>query len=120
MWQKRITGPQVTDFDSVDYFTDQFLVADPYPYLGGNRKCEFLCECARPFSMLVIADLLGVPKEDHNEVRRVLASMPGAAHGIWSVGRRTTRAGASPFVLSAANCQPAEVFGAVRCSWTSG
>jgi hypothetical protein len=28
--------------------------------------------------MLVIADLLGVPKEDHNEVRRVLASIPGA------------------------------------------
>jgi hypothetical protein len=30
MWQKRITGPQVTDFDSVDYFTDQSLVADPH------------------------------------------------------------------------------------------
>jgi cytochrome P450 len=50
-----------------------------------NGKCEFLREYARLFSMLVIADLLGVPKEDHNEVRRVLASMPGAAQGIWSM-----------------------------------
>ena len=32
-------------------------------------KCEFLDECARPFSGLVIADLLGVPSEDHEEFR---------------------------------------------------
>jgi cytochrome P450 len=32
-------------------------------------KCEFLDEYARPFSGLVIADLLGVPSEDHEEFR---------------------------------------------------
>ena len=34
-------------------------------------RCEFLDEYARPFSGLVIADLLGVPPEDHEEFRAV-------------------------------------------------
>ncbi|MDT5010692.1 MAG: hypothetical protein QOH57_2309 [Mycobacterium sp.] len=32
-------------------------------------KCEFLEGYAKPFSLLVIADLLGVPAEDHREFR---------------------------------------------------
>ncbi len=28
----------MTDFDSVDYFTDQSLVADPYPYFDYLRS----------------------------------------------------------------------------------
>ena len=32
-------------------------------------QCEFLAAYARPFSLLVIADLLGVPEEDHEEFR---------------------------------------------------
>ena len=35
--------------------------------------CEFLDEYARPFSGLVIADLLGVPPEDHEEFRSVFS-----------------------------------------------
>lgn len=35
--------------------------------------CEFLDEYARPFSGLVIADLLGVPPEDHKEFREVFS-----------------------------------------------
>jgi cytochrome P450 len=31
-----------------------------------NGHCEFLAEYAKPFSLLVIADLLGVPEEDHD------------------------------------------------------
>jgi cytochrome P450 len=31
--------------------------------------CDFISEYARPFSMLVIADLLGVPEEDHPKLR---------------------------------------------------
>ena len=30
-------------------------------------SCEFLADYAKPFSLLVIADLLGVPQEDHQE-----------------------------------------------------
>ena len=52
---------------------------------------EFLAEYAKPFSLLVIADLLGVPEEDHREFRVVLgAERPGARVGSLdheSVGR---------------------------------
>ncbi|MEZ0053273.1 cytochrome P450 [Mycobacterium sp. MAA66] len=36
-------------------------------------RCEFMEAYAKPFSMLVIADLLGVPAEDHTAFRAVLA-----------------------------------------------
>jgi cytochrome P450 len=36
--------------------------------------CEFMEDYAKPFAMLVIADLLGVPLEDHAEFRRVLGN----------------------------------------------
>jgi cytochrome P450 len=39
----------------------------------GNGECEFLEAYAKPYSMLVIADLLGVPEGDHIEFRRQLA-----------------------------------------------
>jgi cytochrome P450 len=35
--------------------------------------CEFLADYARPFSGLVIADLLGIPAEDHDELRRLFS-----------------------------------------------
>ena len=34
-----------------------------------DGQCEFLAAYARPFSLLVVADLLGVPEEDHEEFR---------------------------------------------------
>jgi cytochrome P450 len=36
---------------------------------ASRGKCEFLEDYARPFSGLVIADLLGIPAEDHKEFR---------------------------------------------------
>ncbi|MCV7177920.1 cytochrome P450 [Mycolicibacterium sphagni] len=36
-------------------------------------QCEFLADYAKPFSLLVIADLLGVPAEDHEEFTAVFA-----------------------------------------------
>lgn len=38
-----------------------------------SGRCEFIEAYAKPFSMLVIADLLGVPEDDHREFRRVMA-----------------------------------------------
>jgi len=47
-----------------------------------DGRCEFLSAYAKPFSLLVIADLLGVPEEDHEEFRTVLgAPRPGANVG---------------------------------------
>ena len=36
-------------------------------------KAEFLADYAKPFSLLVIADLLGVPMEDHDEFKAAFA-----------------------------------------------
>jgi cytochrome P450 len=38
-----------------------------------DGRCEFISDYAGPFAMLVIADLLGVPEEDHDDFRRGLA-----------------------------------------------
>jgi cytochrome P450 len=35
-----------------------------------DGRCEFLAAYALPFSLLVVADLLGVPEEDHDEFQR--------------------------------------------------
>ncbi len=43
--------------------------------------CEFLEDYAKPFSLLVIADLLGVPAEDHHEFKAVFASETVGALG---------------------------------------
>jgi len=43
----------------------------------GAGKCEFISEFASPFAMLVIADLLGVPKEDHALFRKNLNRTTG-------------------------------------------
>src|ERR1700743_445024 len=48
----------------------------------GNGECEFISEYSKPFAALVIADLLGVPEEDHKQFRTVLgADRPGARVG---------------------------------------
>jgi cytochrome P450 len=48
----------------------------------GNGQCEFIAEYSKPFATLVIADLLGVPEEDHKQFRTVLgADRPGPRVG---------------------------------------
>jgi cytochrome P450 len=39
-----------------------------------SGRCEFLADYAKPFATLVIADLLGVPEDDHRAFRSTLAS----------------------------------------------
>jgi cytochrome P450 len=46
-----------------------------------HGRCEFIAEYSQPFSMLVIADLLGVPESDHPLFRRRLGNTPGALDG---------------------------------------
>ena len=40
-----------------------------------TARCEFIGEFAQPFTLLVIADLLGVPESDHPLLREKLASV---------------------------------------------
>jgi cytochrome P450 len=44
-------------------------------------QCEFLEDYAKPFSLLVIADLLGVPADDHDEFRAAFANQLAGALG---------------------------------------
>jgi cytochrome P450 len=39
-----------------------------------DGKCEFLAAYAKPFSLLVVADLLGVPESDHEEFREAFGA----------------------------------------------
>ena len=66
-----------------------------------NGKCEFLSAYAQPFSMLVIADLLGVPEEDHRSSATCWARRPGAR----SV-RSTTSLGPQSAGLARRQVQP--------------
>jgi cytochrome P450 len=47
--------------------------------IGGflaQGQCEFIGDYANPFTLFVIADLLGVPEEEHEEFRRALSRRP--------------------------------------------
>ena len=47
-----------------------------------DGRCEFLASYAKPFSLLVVADLLGVPESDHEEFREAFgAERPGTNIG---------------------------------------
>jgi cytochrome P450 len=49
--------------------------------LAPNGKCEFIGDYAKPFTLLVIADLLGVPEADHEEFRAELQGGHGPSTG---------------------------------------
>jgi cytochrome P450 len=48
---------------------------------AANGKVELIHEYGAPFAMLVVADLLGVPEEDHPTFRRELGQRPDRAVG---------------------------------------
>lgn len=57
------------------------------PFLARGRG-EFICEVASPFALLVIADLLGVPEEDHAELAEALTG----DHSLGSLDGETVMA----------------------------
>ena len=66
-------------WQAADEELDQFVA---------RGTCEFVAEYAQPFSMLIIADLLGVPVEDRGVLReRIKANVtPGAVGQPPAVG----------------------------------
>jgi cytochrome P450 len=56
--------------------------------VAAGGRCEFISAYAQPFAMLVVADLLGVPEEDHERFRRGfgLSASPGMV-GAGAEGR---------------------------------
>ncbi len=55
----------------------------------GERHCEFIKAYAQPFAMLVVADVLGVPEEDHGKFREGF----GLSHSPGRVGDEENRVG---------------------------
>ncbi len=53
----------------------------------GRGTCEFIHDYAGPFTLLVIADLLGVPEEEHATFREELQGEARNAHGTDKEGR---------------------------------
>ncbi len=54
-------------------------------------ECEFIRDFAQPFTLYVIADLMGIPEEDHEEFRRDLqgGANPNREQGLGSTGSDT-------------------------------
>lgn len=53
-----------------------------------NGECEFISEFAGPFTLVVIADLLGVPQDDHETFREELQRRP-RDHALGNTDERT-------------------------------
>ncbi len=71
---KRLKENEDYMWQLVDRQLDEFIA---------NGQCEFLAEYGRPFATLAIADLLGVPEEDRDEIRSALGAgrAPGSRVG---------------------------------------
>ena len=54
-------------------------------------ECEFIGDFANPFTLFVIADLLGVPEEEHAEFRDNLARRPARQRGRQHQGRHVAQ-----------------------------
>src|SRR5271165_2596780 len=67
---KRLKENEAFMARTVDQQLDEFI---------GDGHCEFISAFAQPFAMLVVADVLGVPEEDHRTFRKFfgLSHTPG-------------------------------------------
>jgi cytochrome P450 family 150 subfamily A5 len=54
-----------------------------------NGKCEFVRDFAGPFTLLVIADLLGIPKEDQPDFQEELQGNKRRRDNLGSTGKET-------------------------------
>jgi cytochrome P450 len=66
---KRLKENEVFMWRLADRQIDEFVA---------EGECEFIGGYANPFTLFVIADLLGVPEEEHDEFREALARRPNA------------------------------------------
>jgi cytochrome P450 len=75
MTPKRLKENEAFMWRLADRQIDEFLA---------RGRCEFIRDYAQPFALLVIADLLGVPHEDHDQFRQLLQTQsqtPGQING---------------------------------------
>jgi cytochrome P450 len=62
-----------------------------------DGRCEFIGQYSQPFALLVIADLLGVPEQDHQQfVHRLATQHPGAMEAAKQRQNSSTMRGSNP------------------------
>jgi cytochrome P450 len=74
---KRLKENEATMWQLADRLLDPFLAPGSGEYVRGF---------AGPFTMLIIADLLGVPEEDRDEFSQALHQAPGSGGGVGGTG----------------------------------
>ena len=77
---KRLRENEAFMWRLADRQIDEFLA---------DGECEYLAAYAGPYTLLVIADLLGVPEEDHAVFRRTLQGRSRADQALGSTGNDT-------------------------------
>ena len=87
-------------------------------FVAGGR-CEFISAYTQPFAMLVVADLLGVPEDEHRRFREGFGSRPTpASSGATRRARSSTRSDGST-TTSPPTSKSAGASRAATCSPTS-
>jgi len=83
---KRLKENEASMWQLADRQLDEFLG----PVDGGAGEGEFIGGYAGPFTLLVIADLLGVPEQDRQEFAERLQGRPGSGNTIGGTGQAMT------------------------------
>jgi cytochrome P450 len=78
---KRLKENEASMWQLADRQLDEFLDGGEGEFIGGY---------AGPFTLLVIADLLGVPEQDRHEFAERLQGRPGSGHTIGGTGQAMT------------------------------
>lgn len=74
---KRLQANEDFMWSNADRQLDEFI---------GRGSCEFICDYAGPFTLYVIADLLGVPEQDHEWFRQELQGTGRSDAALGSTG----------------------------------
>jgi cytochrome P450 family 150 subfamily A5 len=83
---KRLKENEASMWQLADRMLDEFLGSAG----GGTGEGEFIGGYAGPFTLLVIADLLGVPEQDRQEFAERLQGRPGSGNTIGGTGQAMT------------------------------
>jgi len=83
---KRLKENEASMWQLADRMLDGFLGSVD----GGTGEGEFIGGYAGPFTLLVIADLLGVPEQDRQEFAERLQGRPGSGNTIGGTGQAMT------------------------------
>jgi len=86
---KRLKENEASTWQLADGLLDTLLAGGSGGSGSNEVEVEYIKDFANPYTMLVIADLLGVPEEDRDELAHELQHRPASDGGIGSTGEDT-------------------------------